>query len=340
MSKALINQYYNNLDRSIQFGKSLNETSIRNHFWILLNDYARKQNYEVVTEISCMGTKGKKMYSDGILKNLFSLDIGLWESKDEKDTIDDEIDAKLKKGYPFTNILFEDTQTAVLFQHDEEITRQYDKNDNILKEELIKLEKFIIRRFITKKENKSYNKICKEFIKKKELINDYINEISNNELLKGLENISNKDATLLLFWVELYRRYNDSKQAVKELKFNYSLEHIMPQKWEEHWNTIDIVDNNSNLIIDKELAAKERNLKIYFIGNMTLLNSSLNTSLRNYPFNQKIEGHGKKKGIRYYSELFITKEIIDSYNNGDKIWNENKIVNRTKNIGFEILQMW
>ncbi len=69
MSKSLINQYYTNLDRAVQFGKSKNEQSIRNHFWNLLNDYARKQNYEVVTEVTCMGTKGNKVRPDGIVKN-------------------------------------------------------------------------------------------------------------------------------------------------------------------------------------------------------------------------------------------------------------------------------
>lgn len=48
MLKLLINQYYKNLDRALQYGKSNNEQSIRNHFWALLNDYARKYNYEVV----------------------------------------------------------------------------------------------------------------------------------------------------------------------------------------------------------------------------------------------------------------------------------------------------
>lgn len=123
MSKVIINQYYNNLDRVLQFGKSTNESSVRNQFWNLLNEYARKQNYEVIPELACMGTLGRKVTPDGIVKNLFGLDIGLWESKDEKDTIDDEIDAKLKKGYPFTNILFEDTITAVLFQRGEEVER-------------------------------------------------------------------------------------------------------------------------------------------------------------------------------------------------------------------------
>ena len=123
MSKALINQYYNNLDRAIQFGKSTNETAIRNHFWILLNDYARKQNYEVVTEVWCQGTKGKKVKPDGIVKNLFGLDIGLWESKDEKTNIDDEINLKIKTGYPLTNILFEDSNTVILYQRGEEVLR-------------------------------------------------------------------------------------------------------------------------------------------------------------------------------------------------------------------------
>ena len=123
MSKLLINQYYQNLDRTLQYGKSRNETSIRNYFWVLLNEYARKFNYEVVAEVAVMGTKGKKVHPDGTVKNLWGLDIGLWESKDEKDDIEAEIDAKIKKGYPLTNILFEDSNVAVLFQRGEEVNR-------------------------------------------------------------------------------------------------------------------------------------------------------------------------------------------------------------------------
>lgn len=138
MSKILINQYYQNLDRTLQFGKSRNEQSIRNHFWALLNEYARKFNYEVVPEVAVMGTKGKKVHPDGTVKNLWGLDIGLWESKDEKDDIESEIDAKIKKGYPLTNILFEDSNVAVLFQRGEEINRvkvrDADKLNEILTE--------------------------------------------------------------------------------------------------------------------------------------------------------------------------------------------------------------
>ncbi len=123
MSKVLINQYYQSLDRTLQFGKSHNEQSIRNHFWFLLNEYARKYNYEVIPEVAVMGTKGKKVHPDGTVKNLWGLDIGYWESKDEKDDIEAEIDAKIKKGYPLSNILFEDSSTAVLFQRGAEVQR-------------------------------------------------------------------------------------------------------------------------------------------------------------------------------------------------------------------------
>jgi hypothetical protein len=84
MSKLLINQYYSHLDKVLQFGKTKNEQSIRIPFFNLLNEYAHKQNYEIIVEITCMGTKGKPVRPDGIVKNLFGLDIGLWESKDEK----------------------------------------------------------------------------------------------------------------------------------------------------------------------------------------------------------------------------------------------------------------
>jgi len=143
MSIILINQYYNNVDRALQFGKSKNETAIRNHFWTLINSYARDKNLELVPEVWCQGTIGKKVKPDGILKNLWGLDVGYWESKDEKDNINDEIDAKVKKGYPLSNILFEDTQNAVLFQYNKEVMR-------VNMREAAELDK-IIRQFISYK---------------------------------------------------------------------------------------------------------------------------------------------------------------------------------------------
>ena len=218
---------------------------------------------------------------------------------------------------------------------------KYDNNETKLTEELHKIETLIIRRMITKAETKNYNKMCNEFINKENSIDTKVAEISNDNILVGLSNISNKNATLLLFWIELYRRANDNKQSVKELKYNYSLEHIMPQKWEEYWSSVEIVDTNSAIITDKELAKRERYSKIYSIGNMTLLNSSLNTSLRNFEITRKIEGEGRKKGIRHYADLGITRiDILDAYDNVSKVWNEKNINERTIKLATDIQMIW
>lgn len=218
---------------------------------------------------------------------------------------------------------------------------KYNTNEEQLSKELHKLETFVIRCMITKSETKSYNKMCKEFINNNSLLDEKLSEISDIAVENGLTAIVNKNATLLLFWVELYRRENDRQQSVKELKYNYSLEHIMPQKWEQYWSKVVIVNEEGLIISDKETAKKERYSKIYEIGNMTLLNSSLNTSLRNYEFGRKIKGEGRKKGIKDYADLGITKnDILKPFENGDKIWDENKIINRTKNLSLDILKIW
>ena len=128
MSKLLINQYYHRLEQIIQYGGSRNETAIRTAFIQLLNEYAQKHNLLLVPELAVKGTLGKAVYPDGILKNALRLDFGYWESKDESDDINEEISKKTKKGYPLTNILFEDSQTAVLYQNGQETMRVNMKN--------------------------------------------------------------------------------------------------------------------------------------------------------------------------------------------------------------------
>jgi len=59
-------------------------------------------------------------------------DWGYWESKDQYDSLDEEIQKKFDKGYPKTNILFEDSQTAVLIQNGEEVARADFKNATAL----------------------------------------------------------------------------------------------------------------------------------------------------------------------------------------------------------------
>lgn len=203
------------------------------------------------------------------------------------------------------------------------------------------LERFVIRRVISKNETKSFNKLCKEFIKDSDILNEKLSENNDNDFVRGLKKISNKYAALLLFWVELNRRANDNKFEMKELKYNYSLEHIMPQKWEQDWKDMPVKRNPDGSIMQSENSKADRYEKIYWIGNMTLLTSSLNTSLRNYEFNKKMEGVERKWGIKKYADLSITRmDIVEPYDNGDKIWDENKIMTRTEALIGEINSIW
>jgi hypothetical protein len=123
MSKQLLNNYYNKLEETIRFGGSRNETTVEHAFIQLVNSYAERRNLMLVPKIAIKSTKGTNIIPDGALKNALRLDFGYWESKDTKDDIDREIQAKINKGYPLTNTLFEDSQTAVLFQENVQVLR-------------------------------------------------------------------------------------------------------------------------------------------------------------------------------------------------------------------------
>ena len=60
---------------------------------------------------------------DGTVKDSLRMAHGYWEAKDTHDDLDAEIESKFNSGYPRDNIIFEDSQTAVLIQNREETMR-------------------------------------------------------------------------------------------------------------------------------------------------------------------------------------------------------------------------
>ena len=226
-----------------------------------------------------------------------------------------------------------------------------DENDlpNEFKEELKKIEKYVIRHAICQVSTKNFNKDCALLIAGKNTIeksyNDKLTEIGDEvvkEKLKAIPKNSNKVASLVLFWIELYRRDIDRKFETQELKYVYTLEHVMPQKWEEYWNinacpVLSVA--TQEVITDEEEAKEVRSAAIYELGNMTLLSSNLNSALRNYEFARKITGEKRKKGIKDYASLDITKDIVKIYENG-KSWSEEQIRKRTEGLTKEFFQIW
>ena len=87
---------------------------MRSAFQSLLADTARRRGWTLIPEqIYRVGKQ--HVTPDGTLRDLF-IRRGFWEAKDEDDDLDVEISKKIGKGYPTSNIIFEDTRQAVLFQ--------------------------------------------------------------------------------------------------------------------------------------------------------------------------------------------------------------------------------
>ena len=116
-----IETYYAHKQRLIAYGGSDNEQSIRAAFQNCLAAYCRshRENLELVPELRASGG----VIPDGTVKDSMRLSHGYWEAKDLHDNLDAEIQNKLNQGYPNDNILFENSRTAVLIQHNTEARR-------------------------------------------------------------------------------------------------------------------------------------------------------------------------------------------------------------------------
>jgi predicted helicase len=119
MLKNSINTYYNTIAKLKDVGRTKNESALSKAFASLLQDYCDLKELTLVEQALYKTTR---LRPDGTIRTKF-IDWGFWESKDTYDDIDTEIEKKIEIGYPTTNILFEDSQTAVLIQNREEVMR-------------------------------------------------------------------------------------------------------------------------------------------------------------------------------------------------------------------------
>ena len=110
-----IKQYREELERLVEFGGSDNESSIRRAFAVCLDSYCRdhREKLALVDELSYRSG----VYPDGTVKDSLRMARGYWEAKDTHDDLDAEIQNKFNRGYPRDNIIFEDSETAVLVQN-------------------------------------------------------------------------------------------------------------------------------------------------------------------------------------------------------------------------------
>ncbi|MEM9734154.1 MAG: type ISP restriction/modification enzyme [Pseudomonadota bacterium] len=123
MSEALVNQFLAELDRLKKASGSLNEQTIRPAFRDLLRSWCRSKDLILLEEHEFKTKLNTKVYPDGTIVHDLRVPLGYWEAKDTQDDLDAEIRDKLAKGYPTSNIIFENSQLAVLYQNGAEVRR-------------------------------------------------------------------------------------------------------------------------------------------------------------------------------------------------------------------------
>jgi hypothetical protein len=121
-----IKVYYDALKAYAAHGAA-HEGATETAFGRLLADTATPVGWTLIPK---QGLKagGKTIIPDGTLRDGYNLPRGYWEAKDTNDDLDIEIRKKIEKKYPLTNIIFEDTRRAVLYQNGAE-ARRFDLTD-------------------------------------------------------------------------------------------------------------------------------------------------------------------------------------------------------------------
>ena len=202
------------------------------------------------------------------------------------------------------------------------------------------LESYIVRRQLCKSENNSYSDLFSENlvgnqILTLEALKDYIenkgeiqalslpNDDRIRESLLDTDH-PNKRGLAILFLMETRLR-SGRPHATKLYPFEeYSLEHLMPKKYEKNWPLTDGYDEDA------------RKFLINTLGNMAILPQRLNSSISNAKWKVKKEGNKKQNGIAYYaSDLVTLKNVIKK-----KDWNETTIIERAEWLAEVAVRIW
>ena len=109
-----IERYREHLNVLREFGGH-SELNLSIAFQNCLDSYCRDRRERLVLVPQLSTPSGLR--PDGTVKDSLRMARGFWEAKDSDDDLDTEIQKKFDKGYPRDNIVFEDTETAVLVQN-------------------------------------------------------------------------------------------------------------------------------------------------------------------------------------------------------------------------------
>ena len=200
------------------------------------------------------------------------------------------------------------------------------------------LESYLMRRLVCKSSNNNYSDLFTENligndIRTADDLKNYIQNKnaeasvampSNLMLRKAFQDniLPNKRATGVLYMLESRIR-NAGMHSTGLLGFNsYSLEHLMPKKWRNNWGMAIDPDN--------------RDYKLQTLGNLAIITSSLNSSIRDAIWEKKLAGTSSKGGLKTYAAGLVTMEQVLASDD----WDEEKIDERAVWLADKAISIW
>ncbi len=218
--------------------------------------------------------------------------------------------------------------------------------DASLCHDLSVLESFIVRRRLSGKGVTDYALKCDQIIHPTKGDNDILgvlaqemcdadSNVCDYAISYYFDKVNNDTAKPILFTFELYKRSQPMHDNPK-LQYGFTLEHIIPKRWNKHWGDVNVYDMSTNALFNgtDEEKNKYRNSVVMNLGNMILLNQPLNSSVSNKKIDIKINGIPPKDyiGYRTCSSMELTREIVTAYDNGKKVWDERNVAERKKSL--------
>jgi uncharacterized protein with ParB-like and HNH nuclease domain len=216
--------------------------------------------------------------------------------------------------------------------------KKYEKDTKKLNTKFNDLFKLLMIKLINHESSSNYNKASKFMINDQKYVTDRLVEYKNKNWYDGISLMKkNKDARIILFWLELNRRFSDKKIPEKGLHDQYTLEHVMPVTWETNWLKVPVIDVNNDKVIDNSEEAKQyRKGMILSLGNMTLLSQEVNSAVGNKAFEDKKNDY-KQYG---YTITITNNDIIVQYMDKKKQWDERAIIKRENELKEELKKMF
>lgn len=205
------------------------------------------------------------------------------------------------------------------------------------------LESYIIRRQICNKVVKNYSDLFTESLIGQQILtyDALVGYLSNKKPYESLHmpydaeiedsfgsnsNLTAKKARGILYLLESKLREVAGSQTVLHPFTKYTLEHLMPQKWEDNWE----IPSGLNEVEEFEFK-NNRNKIIATLGNMAIITQGLNSKASNNKWRKKLDGGLKDKA----GDLLTMKDVVNKSK-----WDESTIASRAEWLAGKANEVW